>query len=356
MIVDPGDFDVEPAGAIPPEQVLRDPRYVLYCFDPERKGAIFVECDDPRAVESAPFYYVGQRLHARAVVTMPLETFHGIAETVQYPPEGLIFVHSVGRCGSTLLSKALEAVPSVHSLSEPDDLTQLTRLWVGRSVPREDVPALLVSSIKWRCKEPSSEWLAIKMRSEVMVLAELFGSCFPTARHLFLYRDGLSWMRTVHRSFRRDSELADDEELDEMRASWARLLPLVGQYLEEGWKLDPVQVRILGWITSMEGYLRLREMGVPTCAARFEDMVADPRRIIGQLLAFCGIRSVNWDEIQPVLDRDSQAGTMFGREERKGLNRELTDRQADAARALIASRPRLGRPDVIVPDTIQPPR
>jgi len=354
-VVGPADFEWEPGAEIEPETVIRDPALSLYCFDRESGSALFVEVDDPAAVEQAPFYYQGQNEHARGLVSMPLEVFHRLAETIAEPPGGLIFIHSVGRCGSTLVSKALEAVPEVQSLSEPDDLTQMIEFRTTGGAPDAELRRLIRSTVRWRCKPRSgapARWVAIKMRSEVMVLADLIGLEFPAARHLFLYRDGVSWMRSVYQNAPPERNPYDEVANRELEASWAYTIPLVRDSIRADAAMNPAELRILAWVTCMEAYLGLRETGIPLCAARFEDLTANPVPVLEQLFTFCGIEGADWDSVREVLGRDSQAGTVFDREKRRKARRELPEALAEDARRVIAGRPRLRAPDVIVPGTI----
>lgn len=339
-IVGPDDFSSRPAGAIDPEAVLRDPRFGLYCFDLPNDAALFVEVDDPVAVDLAPFYYQAQVEHAVGLVSMPLGVFHRLAALIPDPPKGLILVHSVGRCGSTLLSKVLQAVPSIHSLSEPDDLTQLLK---HRSSDR--LGELLRSSVKWRGKPRAgnpADQLAIKTRSEVIAMADELGNCFPNARHLFLYRDAVSWMRSIYRGWPTDRDVYDDEANRKMAEGWARTIPLIEEYRREDKPLNAVQIRLMAWIMCMEAYLRLEQIAVPTLSIRFEDLVASPAAVLERIFEFCDIGNVDWAPIEDVLSRDSQAGTIYDRESRRENTRELSEELLRDVRELVATRPLLG--------------
>jgi len=354
-VVKPADFVTEPADEIEPESLVNDPRFTLYCFDPENQAALFVESNDPAAVDKAAFYYQGQVDHAVGLVSMPLEAFHRVALEIPKPPKGVIFIHSVGRCGSTLVSKVLEAVPAVHSLSEPDDLTQLVNLSNTGGFTNEWVRECLASSLRWRGKPrfgPSADFLAIKSRSEVMVLADSLGDLFPEAKHFFLYRNALSWMGTLFRGFPADRDVYDEELNRKVEDGWAKTIPLVTELRRPDKPMNPVQVRVLAWITCMEGYLKLRQMDIPTCAARFEDITADPKAVLEPFFQFCGIDDVDWSAMEEVLSRDSQAGTIYDRDLRRQYTRELTEDLRQDIRSLIASRPGLQVPDVVLPGTI----
>jgi len=356
-VVGPTDFTTEAAGEIKPEEVLRDPKFSLYCFDPENASAIFVEASDPSAVDRAPFYYQAQVQYAVGLVSMPFDAFHKVTAAIPEPPKGLIFIHSVGRCGSTLISKVLEGIPAIHSLSEPDDLTQMVGLR-AEGFPDEALRRLLESSVRWRCKPRLGSavgHVAIKSRSEVMVLADLLGPAFPHSKHFFLYRDGVSWMRSVFRGWSPERDVYDEDLNRKMETSWSNTIPLVRELSRNEAPMNAIQIRVLAWITCMEGYLRLKATDIPLSCARYEDLTANPIPILEQFFAFCGIDDVNWTVIHEVLGRDSQAGTIYDREERRKQGRELTPELEQDVRGMIALRPLLSTSDVVLPGTLSFP-
>lgn len=356
-VVSPKDFQSEPFTEIPISEVITDPKFSLYCFDTDSESALFVELDDPLAVESAPFYYQAQYSHATALVSVPMALFHEVATQIPSPSKGVVFIHSVGRCGSTLLSKVLQGIPTVHSLSEPDDISQLGRFRTEFGFPDHFTEDLLASSVKWRCKSRVGQppmTLAIKTRSEALVLHDMFARRFSNAAHVFLYRDGISWLRSVIQNWSVDRDLSDPELNRSMLDGWANILPLAKDFKLRAAKLNPVQIRILAWITCMEGYLSLRQARVPICAAIFEDLVTQPTSILNQLLEFSGIDGLDHDVMAEILQRDSQAGTVFDREERKKRVRVLTDEWRADAERIIADRPLLADPGVRLPGTLKP--
>jgi len=353
-VVKPTDFRTEPREEISPHEVLANPGFSLYCFDLQSDVALFVECSDPAAVDRAPFYYQAQAKNAVGLVSMPLPIFHRVAREIPEPPQGLLFVHSVGRCGSTLLSKVLEAVPSVHSLSEPDDLTQMVNFRCAGSSD-EILRGLLASSVRWRCKPRiglPADTVAIKMRSEVLVLADLMGEVFGRANHFFLYREGVSWMRAIFKGWPENLDLNDRDLRRKMETSWSNTLPILREYLNEGEPMSPIQIRMLAWITCMEGYLKLMDAGVPACAARFEDLTATPEPVLKKFFEFCGIADYDWSRVEDVFSRDSQAGTIFDREERKKKIQQLPDELVQVVRDMVATRPLLRVSDILMPATI----
>ncbi|MHB8637766.1 MAG: hypothetical protein ACYC96_14970 [Fimbriimonadaceae bacterium] len=354
-IVSPTDFVYEVGEAIDPLEVLRDPSFSLYCIDRENNAAIFVECHDYEALYQAPFYYQAQSQFAVGLVSMPLQVFHRLAREIALPANGLVFIHSVGRCGSTLVSKVLAALPCVHSLSEPDDLTQMIGFRDADGSSDQWLRDLIVSSTKWRCKpRPGAppDWVAIKMRSEVLALADLLGPQFEHSKHFFLYRNAVSWMGSLFRGYQPDRDVYDPVLNRKMEESWGNTLTLVREYRSPEAPMNPIQIRVLAWITCMEAYLKLAEMGIPLCAARYEDLTEHPVPILQGLFRFCGIDAFDWDVIGDVLGRDSQAGSIYDREARRKQTRELTAELVADIHALIATRPMLLTANVRMPLTL----
>ncbi len=96
----------------------------------------------------APFFYSAQFEHAQELFTVDFDTFLELAAQV---PEAdtLIFVHNIGRCGSTLLSKAFSRLDSCTSYSEPDCFTQIA-YWRILNDPRDELwRALLPACMKF---------------------------------------------------------------------------------------------------------------------------------------------------------------------------------------------------------------
>ncbi len=104
----PDHFDLKQEHSVPADALLTTPNLSLYSFDDETRRAVFVETSPKADLTTAPFYYRAQKEHARRIFAVPYETFNTLAENLPDPPR-LVLLHSVGRCGSTLLCSALGA-------------------------------------------------------------------------------------------------------------------------------------------------------------------------------------------------------------------------------------------------------
>jgi hypothetical protein len=240
-------------------------------------------------------------------------------------------------------------------MSEPDDATFIAQRFVaGESA--ETIQSLLNSSTAWSAKPASKpfERVAIKYRAETMVLAEWFGELFPDDLHVFQYRDGVSWMRTIFRSWPADLDVYDPERNRQVQAGWSRSIPLVSQYASEETPLNPVQTRILAWCECMERYLTLSEGGARTVALRYEDLASQGESLLRAFFDEAGIKDVDWEAVRRALGEDSQAGTVYDREKRRAHQNPLTPELERDTVEMIAKRHRLRTPDVVVPHTLKP--
>jgi hypothetical protein len=124
-IADVKDFELRENGQINAEDILSNTHITLYALDFENGRAVFVETSPETDLSQAPFYYMTQFENATCVITLPFEAMIPLAQSVRLDDSRLVFIHSMGRCGSTLASKLFSQVPGVINLSEPDALTQL---------------------------------------------------------------------------------------------------------------------------------------------------------------------------------------------------------------------------------------
>jgi hypothetical protein len=298
----------------------------LYCWDhPSRRG-VFVELDDVDRLANAPFFYRHQFEHAVRLFAVPFEELESL---VPVEPAGLrlVFVLSVGRCGSTLVSRMFQRIAGVVSLSEPDVFTNLTMVRAADrsqdaelvSLLRVIVPNLLA------VRDPSATWV-IKLRAWSTGLGDLIHRAFPHARLLFLYRDAESCVESYVRAFPegwlkgrvRDAVHAPDP------MGWRD--PRLVRTLPPDLQLDTVIGYTLNWLSMMACYRELYAKGVPMLALRYDDLVADPRGVFAEVLGYAGLRANDLAIAMPALEEDSQGGTEISRGSRRGRGLTARDR------------------------------
>lgn len=325
------DFTVAPAGDSDARAVLDDPHVTLYCLDAATRRALFVETPREVDLHAETFLYQAQFRHATRLFALPYEDFLAAGDLRGDPRENVVFLYSVGRCGSTLLSNAFRRLDDVLSISEPNAPSQL----LGAANDPETA-ALLRSAVRLHCKPHGGGHPAhyvIKFRAEGTRLAAPLQRLFPASRAVFLYRDVVPVVRSYLRAFH-------------------PLPATVPAYHE-----DPVRFVTRFCLSSMHHYLLAREQGVPLQAYRYEDLVDDPRAVFSQLARWSGIPVTGLDDVLTAFSEDSQEGSNLARRSLDGKAgydvgtiEELTAR----VRAALADHPTLHDPSPLLPGTWQP--
>lgn len=179
---------------------LSKPNVTLYAL--RRGQAIFVELSediDVYSSKTAAFFYEAQVAHAEKLYFVPIPLFFRFAEQVRKPICDCLIISNTGRCGSTLLSQALEAQSSVKSISEPVWMVSLAMLiapphsqvkkclgdWYA-----ENSANIAASCMKIQLKEFNADTLVcVKLHSQATSVVPLLKEAFPEHKHMYLYRD-----------------------------------------------------------------------------------------------------------------------------------------------------------------------
>jgi Sulfotransferase family len=351
------DFQYREGEAIDPHVVLTRPTISLYCVDPPTRRAIFVETAPDVDLSAAPFFYQAQYLAAQRLIAVPYDTLHELASVVAVDPCRLIFIYSVGRCGSTLVSHLLNQAMGVGSLSEPDVYTQLVTRRTPDGGHDSELRALVRSCTQVICasiarSHAASAW-ALKFRSFVIELGDLLYDNFPEAKVIFLYRHAEAWARSMARAFHVfDPEIAP--LLSALQPLFPRGVPAVAVHaVKDPARLSPLALVTYLWVSVMERCLDLQRQGVPMFVARYEDLHVAPHVVLDALLAYCQVAASDVGGIDRVLAQDSQAGTSLSRQDVETSTTDLgAQHVADMYRLMRAYSPIL-TPDFVMPQTFR---
>ena len=310
------DFDYEEGEIIDPLTIVKHPNISLYCLDFKNQQAIFVETPTNIDLSQPPFYYLAQYEHAQKLIAVPLEELTQLVNNIEVV-EQLIIIYSVGRCGSTLLSKVFNQVNTVLSLSEPDVFSQLVGLRNPDRSNDEEITGLLKACIYLLTKPNKQQQFsccAIKMRGVVIELADLIYRVVPEAKSIFLYRNAEDVIKSSIRSFDFISQLLPTikENID----FYNRFICLLKDYAEYIDFTDSMAIDLyaIGWLSKMQSYLALEKQNITTCALRYEDLVAEPQRIVSSLFQKCNLPIAEVSNACKAFAKDSQSGSNLSRE------------------------------------------
>jgi len=341
-------------GQLHAEKILDNSHITLYGFDFENKRAVFVETPADVDLSSAPFYSVTQYENTKRVLTIPFETMIQLAKSVTLDDDHLVFIHSVGRCGSTLASQIFAQIPGVINISEPDALTQLVIARNTKTHDEDELFSLLEAAISLLCKTTAGKAWVIKERSFDIELGDWLHKLYPQAKNLFLYRHAETWLRSGLRAFSPgDEENEEHREREKRRRELlGSLVPLIAQH-DAKQPLSHAEMLALMWLRAMERYVQHCRLGMEMLAIRYASWRSAPYKTAEAMLDYCQCRPTDMTAIYETLNRDSQAGTQLSRETLKQRQRVTTELELKELHWHLQNHAFIHDVDIEVPNTLK---
>jgi hypothetical protein len=173
----PSDFSLAPWRTVDSSRMF-EPDVSPYCFDIANRTLFCVATPD---ISGAPFFYQAQRQYARSVIKVPFES-------LPRGPASPTLIFSIGRCGSTLLVKALEAA-RVRVVSEPDFYRQ--------AACHRPLDISLRTAITGATQ--LLPYTAVKLHLECNNAPLLIAGAFDAPRIMFILRDPVDWAASLRR-------------------------------------------------------------------------------------------------------------------------------------------------------------
>lgn len=351
------DFEYVEGENIDSKIIIENPNISLYCLDPQNQRLIFVETPLEIDLSKAPFFYEAQYEYAKRLFAVPFEDINQLVEEIGEPIEKLVLIYSVGRCGSTLLSKVFNQVDTVLSLSEPDIFSQLLGIRNPDGSNDNEVTALLRSCIYLVCKptlKGKSSCCVLKFRSIVIELGDLLYQAFPNAKVVFLYRNAEAVVKSSIRAFVYLSSMLPT--IQQNIEFYSRFIPLLKEYASciDFTDSKATDLYTTMWLSAMQRYLLLYEQGITSCAIRYEDLVANPQQIVTSIFEHCGLQISEVSNVCKVFEKDSQSGSNLSQENTRHNDLEQSEilEIRQKVNELLKQHPQIKTPDFIVPGTL----
>ncbi|MCE2472304.1 MAG: hypothetical protein J4G18_10480 [Anaerolineae bacterium] len=357
VIASLADFEWQASETVDMARLMDDPRLTLYCLDAATEQAIFTATPAGIDLSRSPFMYQTQFDSAEYLVALPLFDFAGIADSIEPPGESILFLHNIGRCGSTLLCRALNEAPGVVAFSEPDALTGLLSL---RHWSRSSVNDFFRASLVWlfRPAVVSGTHFVVKLRNQAAGMLKPFIDAMPEATHLFMYRDAIDWLASFHRlrvkrgdtPTRYSRATVIEQQAAYYQCSLADIAKLAPSAIRSYLGLEG---RALAWLYMLERYLDCHDTGWPISALRYEDLQSNPDEVLKSVLAMMGLPDADGSAAQRVFQSDAQAGTRFARDGQRGNTVALPAEMQATVSRLLALQPVINSADYTLPDTLR---
>jgi hypothetical protein len=176
-ISSPDDFVIEGGRTVEVSRV-GEADVSPYCFDVPNRSLLCVSTPD---ISREVFFYQAQREYARSVVKVPIELLPA-------GPASPVLIFSIGRCGSTLLVKALQAA-GLTAVSEPDFFRQAA-YYQSSGISLQSVLAGATALLRHS---------VIKLHLECNNEPLLIAGAFHAPRVMFILRDPVEWAASLRR-------------------------------------------------------------------------------------------------------------------------------------------------------------
>lgn len=264
----PTDFEIDQGVVI--DQVEKS-CVSPYAFDYETKEFLLTK-NDVSIIEK-PFFYQAQFENASGVITLPL----ALADS-QYGPYNKslrpTFIFSIGRCGSTLMTKLTECIGK-GAVSEPDILSVFT-FKKRQLAPNQADQVLFYTLRSLECffGMPANQ-LVVKLRSASNSSAPQIYRNFPNSKYIFMLRDLRSWSKSFITTF--------------------------------NWSTESLYNTLLNMINALEFF---KKNNISIHLISYEDLITRPEHVISILLNEDETPAkINKTLLADIMSRHSQSGT-----------------------------------------------
>lgn len=246
--------------------------FTPYAFDLAKQD--LVEVGVPRAMpaQQQPFFYMDQFKQAVALRHLPVSSIIRRRSTPELPR--LLFVFSIGRAGSTLISRMLDAAGTV-SISEPDILSALSDKKICAALALREpgwrkLYLYSLSALVARFGRPASMAVKLRAQSSNVFHAERLHRLLPEARHVLVLRDITDWSLSYVTKFLVDAKTLQDTMM-----------------------------------ASLKTAAHMRELGAKCHVVFYEDILSDPFAFLA-LATGQPLDDAQCNAVKAVLGRDSQ--------------------------------------------------
>jgi hypothetical protein len=177
------------------ELQLRGAEVAAYSMDAATRSVLMTYIPERSVNDYRPFFYMRQFDLASHAALISADTFCDFAShsSNSHHP---VFILSIGRCGSTLLSQSAKAVGTL-SIPEPDILTVLAskRKSGSHTIPPKDWKRLYTSSISHLSAIADEKIVVFKFRAQSTTPfhAARLATLYPDARYIFVFRELKPW-------------------------------------------------------------------------------------------------------------------------------------------------------------------
>jgi hypothetical protein len=263
-----------------PSNPLQDPQFLPFKLDLAGARVLFVRLDARQRAEAA---FLDERALPAAAEGYWVGIDAWLAAPVATAASRLDWIFHIGHCGSTLLSRLLQAWPEAAPLREPLPLRALAALDAGNAQRMHTLLRRLLQD--WARPLPPASRIVIKATSSCNVLADDALRLHADSRALWLDMALEPWLATILKS--------PGSVGDVLAAASERARLLAGDddgIADELRGLPPPRQCAMSWLAERVRYARLRAALRDRCLhVDFDDLLARPEAVLSAIAAHLGL-------------------------------------------------------------------
>ncbi|XP_078600513.1 uncharacterized protein LOC144875448 [Branchiostoma floridae x Branchiostoma japonicum] len=347
--------NVEPVNDVVGFFTSRGNEFSVYSIDWEQESVVLVRPVDGTDLKDHPFFREAQRRSASEVLSIPFSHLQDVADAIRHKVAHVqnVFVYNTTRCGSTLLTRAVDATSVAQAANEPD-VFSVINMAVLRSrrarqnkfvspnpaarsavVSDEDDMVKLLTNVvtllnyHLMTADPRHrDVIMYKLKFDVLLVGDLMYRAFPSAKNIFLYRNGMecfeSWIRLWFKSKVVYSIVRGLVRLGLWR--WAPMVPDYFRCFGDDEKFSDISdgsgvfYAVTLWVGAMQRALELQKMHPEYffhCLLYYSALARGKEQTLRLLLTRLGLKwnsgegGEEAEKMKKLFVKDSQAGTFL---------------------------------------------
>ncbi|XP_078600565.1 uncharacterized protein LOC144875494 [Branchiostoma floridae x Branchiostoma japonicum] len=346
--------NMEPVNDVVGFFTSRGNEFSVYSINWEQESVVLVRPVDGTDLKVHPFFREAQRRSASEVLSIPFSHLQDVADAIRHKVAHVqnVFVYNTGRCGSTLLTRAAEATSVAQAANEPEVFSIINmavlrsrrakdvspnpaaRSDVVSDLDEDDMVKLLTNVVTllnyhlMTADPRHRDVIMYKLKFDVLLIGDLMHRAFPSAKNIFLYRNGMecfeSWMRLWFKSNVVYSLLRGLRRLGLWR--WAPMVPDYFRSFGDGPKFSDHSDGSTGsyavtvWVGTMQRALELQKMHPEYffhCLLYYSALARGKEKTLRLLLKRLGLKwnpgedGQEAENMKKSFVKDSQAGTFL---------------------------------------------
>lgn len=307
-------FDLGLAVQMAGSAVINDLGWTLFSFDFKRAEAVFLDIGADCDLSAAPFSFQMQYDKARRVLRLPFGDFVALAAQIKTPAR-LVHLFNIGHCGSTLLHHVFNRAEGVWCISEPlFTFDAAMRRGEFAGIALDHLLRAGLSFVRLFPGAAGAEVIVVKHFSQATTQIPVYAAADPTAKRLFLYREGKAWCNSIYHFVQRMGGTLQVPPEERAFKWWivsgAKPISVLNGIVDmTAADVTFDKLAAVAWVLHLRDDVMQGCRGVQLVPLRYDELNAHPARMIAKVFAHCGIAASNVLAALEAFDTDSHAGS-----------------------------------------------